>query len=183
MVVIVPFLIAYGFCMAYHGHLKKNKCLFSCTGSLSQHMDFLLRWPLLLWSMGSRALGLQWLPCTHLVAPWHVRSPPGFNPCPLHWQADSWPPDYRQGPAWSFWILCDSLRHFRKDLNSGSLDQTSGIFSGFCAYSFSHFNHDHQVSDLWSDLLIPARHHTKPFICSVSYISITDSIIIRYYDS
>ena len=67
-----------------------------------------LWWLLLLWSTGSRSVGFsscsmraQQLWCagsrpqaqqlwrTGSVAPWHVGSSQGLNPCPLHWQAYS----------------------------------------------------------------------------------------------
>ena len=57
---------------------------------------------------GAQTLG-AWaseLWCTNLVAPWHMKTflGQGLNPCPLHWQADSYPP-YHQGS-----LLCALLK-------------------------------------------------------------------------
>ena len=81
--------------------------LLQCAGFSLQCAGFSLQWLLLMRSMGSRRTGFSicgtraqylWLTGSRaqaqklwrsgLVAPWHVGSSQGLNPCPLHWQAD-----------------------------------------------------------------------------------------------
>ena len=42
------------------------------------------------------------LQCAGLVAPWHVGSYQGSNPCPLHWKADSQPLGHQGSPSIHF---------------------------------------------------------------------------------
>ena len=58
----------------------------------------------LLWNTGSRHVRLQaaWAQqwwCAGLVAPLHEEpSQTRWNPCPQHWQADSYPPNHQRRP-------------------------------------------------------------------------------------
>ena len=79
-----------------------------------QRTGFSLWWILLLQSTGSRAQALQWLQpprlwSTSLVVLVHRLSCPeacgifldgGSNPCPLHWQEDSYPLDHQGSPIY-----------------------------------------------------------------------------------
>ena len=67
-----------------------------CT--LPQRLGSSLGWFLLLWSMGSRVCGFQWLQHAGSVVvahgvgcptAWVISLDQGSNPCPLHWQVDS----------------------------------------------------------------------------------------------
>ena len=77
--------------------------------SLLWYTGFSLRW-LLLWSTGSRHRGSV-VAAHRLLLPTAcgIFSDQGQNPCPLHWQADSYPP-YCQGSPTI--ILCLTLFFF-----------------------------------------------------------------------
>ena len=78
--------------------------VFSSRSEQGRSTGFSLRWLLLLWSTGSRALG--WV----IVMPGPSCSEPcGNSPeqgsilCPLHWQVDSYPLYSQQSPQ--YWIF------------------------------------------------------------------------------
>ena len=91
--------------------------IYGCVGSLSllslvaASRAFSLQWLLLLQSMGSRALGPQWLQHVSSAVVVHrlSRSPAcgifsdqGSSLGPMHWQADSEPRDHEESPTTPF---------------------------------------------------------------------------------
>ena len=71
-------------------------------------MGFSLWWLLLLWSTGFRVHGLSWLqlvgslvldPGFSYSAACGIFLDQGLNPCPLHWQADSYPVYHHGSPT------------------------------------------------------------------------------------
>ena len=91
---------------------------FGCAGSSLLRVGFLL-----FWTVGFRGSGFS--SCFEACG---IFPDQGLNPCPLHWQADSYSPDHRESPKIFFkpahkGIGLGTVGDFQKNvMNHGSLE-------------------------------------------------------------